>query len=983
LGQPGTNKCTLRDFMTMKIRNRMKIASVFLLAGVLSGRLTMLSAEEVRVSSYKVGNRHIVRTIDIKNGCLSTKAIGRPSRPISVIGGDEFALILGPDKKRITAGEFKISSVEPAADELKIIMQHPDTGLKAEVEYRLKKDDFYLRKTINLKNEGTLPVQVLDVEVESLRFGNARALGLGKPVYAEGKLFLGLEFPLSHNEQQNGLVKLRQLLGKTLQPGESLVTKTAVAGAASKKETVEEAFDRYIRRIALRKPEVMTVYGNWARYDYLSDDVWPDEKMVLETVDELIKMREAGWQADYYVMDAGWFDRKGDYTDYVKPAWPNGPEPMATAINNIGIKYGLWFEVGGGILDNPAVQPSRNSSGRLCLASEPYISTFKKALIEQIKDLGLTMVKFDFATFNCDSDQHGHILGEYATEASLASFLEMLDSVRREHPEVKYIIFNGFHRSPWWLMHVDTIYCGDPAPSDVPSLKLRDSINLKTDNGVHEHRVGHFLPWYAIDDCGLMIGKTGTIYWIGAEEFRKTWVLNIGRGGMMPFIYGDLRLLDDSDRRFITKIWDILLKNAKVFANTKVILGRPNGKEVYGYSHFMGQHGFVFLSNPTFEQKAVTLKLDTSLGLNASSKSPLAVSEIFPVECNYTDDTGFKSGGEINIELAPFEVRALEIRPSKGKTAKAVPPRKSIVRSTAIPAQIIKKDAAWVNDGMVDLANKELAHLFSSTSIKAEKPDNFTLSGMEAAKGVYSFTVEMPTFDKPQTLAIPIRFMAGGKPVRSTSPTKCVLAAARSDGRQIMLDVTPEYGSKIWSGCSWLTFHAKLDLSLSGKKIEVLALNLGLDGAGLEMGEAYLLENDACRITANTGHCAAAGAQSEPVKAVQGIVERWFPEHRNDFVFIQIPKDPGGDVFEIESNEGRIFVRGNDGVAMASGLNWYLKYYCNVNITYFACQTRLPKTLPEVPAKIRQVSPYKYRYIFNYCAFSYLYCLTSFSFFNS
>lgn len=123
-------------------------------------------------------------------------------------------------------------------------------------------------------------------------------------------------------------------------------------------------------------------------------------------------------------------------------------------------------------------------------------------------------------------------------------------------------------------------------------------------------------------------------------------------------------------------------------------------------------------------------------------------------------------------------------------------------------------------------------------------------------------------------------------------------------------------------------------------------------------------------ILASIGSCAAVYAQSEPSKAVQGIVERWFPEHQGDFVFVQIPRDTGGDVFEIESRNGKIFIRGNDGVAMASGLNWYLKYYCDVNLTYFASQTKLPQVLPPAP-KIRQVSPYKYRYIFNYCAFSY------------
>jgi hypothetical protein len=806
------------------------------------GSVATFAPNDTEARSYRLANRHILRVVTISGGRLVTKEIGLPKEPVAVRGGDEFAVVIGPDRKRLTAADFRVASAEPAKGRLSIVLQHPATGLTATVQYRLGDDDFYLRKTVTFRNDGKAPVQILDVEVESLRFSKARALGLGKPVYADDKLFLGLEFPLGQDRQNDGLVSLGHLPGRALQPGESLVTKTAVIGTASEKETVEEAFDRYIRRIALRKPEVMTVYGNWARYDYLSDGVWPDEKMVLETVEELAKMRDAGWRPDYYVMDAGWFDPKGDYTDYIRPAWPNGPRPMVDAIHRLGIKYGLWFDVGGGIPDNPGVQPSRKPDGRLCMAPGPYIATFKKALTKQIEELGLTMVKFDFATFDCGSNQHGHLSGDYATEASLTGFLDMLDAVRKEHPQTKYIIFNGFHRSPWWLMHVDTIYSSDPAPSDTPSLHLRDSVNLRTDITVQSHRFDHLLPWYAIDDCGLMIGRTGTIYWIGAEEVRKTWVLNIGRGGMMPFIYGDLRLLDDSDRRFIARIWALIGDNPEVFVNTRAILGQVNGEEVYGYSHFKGQHGFVFLSNPTFEQKPVVLKLDSSLGLTASGQSPLGVSEIFPVECTYAaaDAAGFAPGSEVRMELAPFEVRALEINAATAAVAGAVPPRRSRHVSVPVPTQLAAKSPEWLTDTLMDSVNKEQSHLASSTTAKVEPPKELTRSGL---KGIYSFSVELPKFDGSRTLALPIRFMAGGNPIRNDHPTKCVLAAAWSGSRQIMLDVTPEYGRTIWSGCSWLTFHAKLDPSLSGAKVEALALNLSIEGVRLEMSKAYLLED--------------------------------------------------------------------------------------------------------------------------------------------
>ena len=63
--------------------------------------------------------------------------------------------------------------------------------------------------------------------------------------------------------------------------------------------------------------------------------------------------------------------------------------------------------------------------------------------------------------------------------------------------------------------------------------------------------------------------------------------------------------------------------------------------------------------------------------------------------------------------------------------------------------------------------------------------------------------------------------------------------------------------------------------------------------------------------------------------------------------------------------------RGGTGVAMCSALNWYLKYYCNASASWRGNQLKLPDPLPEVERKIRKTSPYKFRYLFNYCTFSY------------
>lgn len=107
------------------------------------------------------------------------------------------------------------------------------------------------------------------------------------------------------------------------------------------------------------------------------------------------------------------------------------------------------------------------------------------------------------------------------------------------------------------------------------------------------------------------------------------------------------------------------------------------------------------------------------------------------------------------------------------------------------------------------------------------------------------------------------------------------------------------------------------------------------------------------------------------IPAAQGVVQRLIPAHSKDFEMALIPQDNGQDVFEIESKEGKTILRGNNGVSLCSALNWYLKYFCNADISWNGIQRDLPDLLPVVPQKIRQVSPHRYRYFFNYCCFGY------------
>ena len=70
-------------------------------------------------------------------------------------------------------------------------------------------------------------------------------------------------------------------------------------------------------------------------------------------------------------------------------------------------------------------------------------------------------------------------------------------------------------------------------------------------------------------------------------------------------------------------------------------------------------------------------------------------------------------------------------------------------------------------------------------------------------------------------------------------------------------------------------------------------------------------------------HCAQA---MPPEVAARGVLQRVIPEVADAFLLETIPQDDGHDVFEVESVDGKIIVRGSNGVAITSGVNWYLKY---------------------------------------------------------
>ena len=133
---------------------------------------------------------------------------------------------------------------------------------------------------------------------------------------------------------------------------------------------------------------------------------------------------------------------------------------------------------------------------------------------------------------------------------------------------------------------------------------------------------------------------------------------------------------------------------------------------------------------------------------------------------------------------------------------------------------------------------------------------------------------------------------------------------------------------------------------------------------------AHFVQRVILSVVASMVPCCVAAAEAAP-EAARGIVERLVPSKADQFAFATIPQENGSDVFEIESRDGKIVIRGSTGVAMAAGWNWYLNHYCHCQVSFCGNNLALPDPLPLVKEKIRLASRVRYRYYLNFCAFSY------------
>lgn len=119
--------------------------------------------------------------------------------------------------------------------------------------------------------------------------------------------------------------------------------------------------------------------------------------------------------------------------------------------------------------------------------------------------------------------------------------------------------------------------------------------------------------------------------------------------------------------------------------------------------------------------------------------------------------------------------------------------------------------------------------------------------------------------------------------------------------------------------------------------------------------------------------CTDSVFASVSTEAATALARRILGEQCDRIRFQDVSRNKAdAEFFTVEDSDGGILVSGTGAPAMAMGLNWYLRYRCKVDVSWYSHDpVRLPSSLPVVGEPFTSEARVANRFFLNYCTFGY------------
>ena len=672
----------------------------------------ILKPEDVAYQALRFGEENVL--------AVQTRGLNRRRPEMSLPDAERYIMAsylvdqyvsVGPTYREVSEFPLKAHRVENDADQaiIELDLVNEAEGLALTIRWWVLADEGVIYKHIDVYNAGKAEHVLLEIDLQKLRCDRIVSVGgMGFPCMIGEEVFCGIQHPAGYSQGQDKTVRLRSLPGRKLEPGAIYESKVAMFGI-SPAGRAGEGFVHYIEKHGRRKKKLLHTYDIYGVYDNagLMNPTEVTEELVLDNLDDLERLQKRGIYFDYYFIDTGWSNHRGDLKDFDPSRFPKGPAKIVEQLRKLGMKIGLWVSPSAGpmafvsaagnpVLDPSAMHPLKEGQpcNEYCLASEPYRTIFREALLYHVKENNVRSFKLDGFSYFCTNPTHGHMMGKYSVEPIVDSMIEIIEEVRRECLDIMFMYYWHF-RSPWWLLHGETIYergiwMEGATPSDFPARLTRQSVTISFDQGL-DHSWDKF-PLHTQDSLGVWITHTRWGAYMGKEGWQDAWVMDLARGSMLCQLWGDVSLFDEKDIQFLAAISAWAKKNSHLLYQPRRILGNPWKAEPYGYACFQGDEGVIFIYNPQFRQDTISLSLCEEIGFCCKDDyGPYLIENAYPGrnDVALSRPQCVSPRQMLDIPLDPFEVKMLKVLRADNATVPEFPvveQRKQ--RSLALPSQL-------------------------------------------------------------------------------------------------------------------------------------------------------------------------------------------------------------------------------------------------------------------------------------------------------
>jgi len=466
---------------------------------------------------------------------------------------------------------------------------------------------------------------------------------------------------------------------------------------------------KFLESLGKLHHELVEVRGCKPLDIYVVDDAWQNSRPPRSPLDD--------WSTGMYKVNEALFDpemktvRKEIEKRGSKMGLWASPACLFGATENLDVLQEKGFET----LVGKATKKSGKVAKSMSMTGEKYMTLLEEALLRMVK-MGAVYFKFDgifghlgTRFFEVVPGRGTPVLSDLLPQGITADdprlndpkfdemkryyitrgterLISIYQKMRAINPEIRILNHNGTTISPWWFMTIDVLSLvneqdGAQGTNRNEQMCYRDAIYYQTtvtdNNQIPLNSVFNHEP--AKD--GKRFGDADK------QTFQNYFMMAISRGTAMVELYIQTKTLQPHDFDVIADGLKWLYKINPAFKRSRMHGGNPLGTHtfnesnvalkdikidteanVYGYTGWTKDLGYVSIHNPRSTKETYTFKLDRSFGLLPGS-GPFKLSSPMSAKIKGLK-TDWKYGDLLSIEVNPKDVLIMDFEAVKATAVK-------------------------------------------------------------------------------------------------------------------------------------------------------------------------------------------------------------------------------------------------------------------------------------------------------------------------